>query len=102
MWLLSCSRQGILTQGPAQDTKCELNITSFLTFPDPLHCPICAKDILVTVLLLQVMGGWVGWGVVHYFFYFLFCFCAVFAVSWPVDDIILISNKCYHRIYFCS
>ena len=30
-----------------------------------LHCPICAKNIMVTVLLLQVMGGWEGWGVVH-------------------------------------
>ena len=38
------------------DPKCELNITSFLTLPHPLHCPICAKDIMVIVLLLQVMG----------------------------------------------
>ena len=52
----------MLTQGPTPDPKCELNITSFLTLPHPLHCPICAKDIMVTVLLLQVMGGWEGWG----------------------------------------
>ena len=55
----------MLTQGPAPDPKCELNITSFLTLPHPLHCLICAKDIMVIVLLLQVMGGWEGWGVVH-------------------------------------
>ena len=60
MWLVSCKRQGMLTQGPARDPKCELNIT-FLALPDPLHCPICAKDIMVTVLL-QVMCGWEGWG----------------------------------------
>ena len=52
----------MLTQGPAPDLKCELNITSFLRFPHPLHCPIFAKDIMVTVSLLQVMGGWEGWG----------------------------------------
>ena len=62
MWLVSCKRQGMLTQGPARDPKCELNIT-FLALPDPLHCPICAKDIMVTVLSLQVMGdGKVGGG----------------------------------------
>ena len=61
MWLVSCRRQGMLTQGPAPDPKCELNTTSFLTFPHPLHCPICAKD-MVTVLLLKVMGRWEGWG----------------------------------------
>ena len=55
----------MLTQGPAPDPKCELNITSFLTLPHPLHCPICAKDIMVTVLLLQVIGEWEGWGVVY-------------------------------------
>ena len=65
MWLVSCRRQGMLTQGPTPDPKCELNITSFLTLPHPSHCPICAKDIMVIVLLLQVMGGWEGWGVVH-------------------------------------
>ena len=30
-----------------------------------LHCPTCAKGIMVTVLLLQVMGEWEGWGVVY-------------------------------------
>ena len=51
----------MLTQGPAPDPKCELNITLFLTLPHPLHCPICAKDIMVVVLLLQVRG-WLGVG----------------------------------------
>ena len=66
MWLVSCTRQGMLTQVPSPYPKCELNIT-FLTLPHPLHCFICAKDIMVTVLLLQVTGegggrGWEGWG----------------------------------------
>ena len=52
----------MLTQGRAPDPNCELNITSFLTLPHQLHCPICAKDIMVTVLLIQVMGVWGRWG----------------------------------------
>ena len=84
----------MLTQGPAPDPECEFNITSFLTFPHPLHCPICVKDIMVTVMLIQVMGreegdGKVGDGSfmlglgrgerawVSYFFYVLFCFSVV-------------------------
>ena len=55
----------MLTQGLAPNPKCELNITSFLTLPHPLHCPICTKDIIITVLSLQVMGGWEGLGVVY-------------------------------------
>ena len=55
----------MLTQGPAPDPKCELNITSFLPLPHPFHCPICSKYIMVAVLLLQVMWAWEGWGVFH-------------------------------------
>ena len=46
----------MLTQGPARDRKCELNMSLF-TLPHTLYCPICAKDIMVAVLLLQVMEG---------------------------------------------
>ena len=52
---------GMLTQGPAPGPKCELNVTLFLTLTHPLHCLICAKNIKVTGLLLQVKGGWKGW-----------------------------------------
>ena len=52
----------IKKSGPSQNLR-------LVVFPSvinhPLHCPICAKDIMITVLLLQVMGGWEGWGVVH-------------------------------------
>ena len=81
----------MLTQGPVPDPKCELNITSFLPLPHPFHCPNCAKDIMVTVLLLQVIGemgrlggvsfllefGWGDRGLVSYFSNFFSCFCAV-------------------------
>ena len=46
MWLVSCSRQGTLTQGPVPDSKCKLNISLFLTFLHPLDCRICAKNIM--------------------------------------------------------
>ena len=46
MWLVSCREQEMLTQGLAAHAKCELNI-AFLTLS---HCPICAKDMMVTVL----------------------------------------------------
>ena len=111
MWLVSSRRQGMLTQGPASDPKCGLNITSFLTLPHRLHFPICAKDIMVTVLLLQVMRKWEGWKVVHLlgfvgkgggdrgwvlcFFYVLFCFCAVVGVlSWLLHDSLLCLFHC--------
>ena len=51
----------MLTQGPAPDPNCEFNITS-RTLTHQLHCCICAKDIMINVLLLQVIGGWEGWG----------------------------------------
>ena len=49
MWLVSCRRQGMLSQGPAPDPKRELSITSLLIVPHPLHCLICAKDIMIIV-----------------------------------------------------
>ena len=79
----------MLSQGPTPDPKSELIITSFLTLPHPLHCPICGKD-MVTVLLLQLMGGWegLGWfiyvrvwveghgvGIFFLFFVLFLCFC---------------------------
>ena len=59
---MSCREQGILTKGPAPYPKCKLYISSFLTLPHPLECLICAKDIMIIALLLQIMGGWEGWG----------------------------------------
>ena len=57
----------MLTQGPtpdpALDPKCKLNISSssFLTLPYPLHCLICAKYIMIILLLLHMIEGWEDW-----------------------------------------
>ena len=77
----------MLTQVPTPDSKIELNITSFFTLSHPLHCPICAKDDMVTELLLQLMEdekigcgffmlgfGWGGQGVVVIFFLYVALF----------------------------
>ena len=58
MWLVSCRRQGMLTQGPGPDPKCKLIISSFLTLPHLLDCLICTRNAVSTVLLFQMMGGW--------------------------------------------
>ena len=52
----------MLNQWPAPDPKSKLNISSFLALPYPIDCFICAKDIMIIVLLLQMMGGWEAWG----------------------------------------
>ena len=62
MWLVSCRRQGMLTQGPAPDPKCKLNISSFLTLPYLLDCLICTRNAMSTVLLLQLIGDGLGGG----------------------------------------
>ena len=97
-------RQGMLNQGHAPDSKCELNITSSLTLSHPLHPPICAKDIMVNCtvtssdgVIVRLGGGsfmlgfwWGTRGWVSYFFYFLFCFCAVLIIlSWLIHDSLL-------------
>ena len=52
----------MLTQGPAPDPKCKLNISSFLTLPHLLDCLICTKNVMSIVLLLQMMRQWDRWG----------------------------------------
>ena len=77
-------------KGLAPDPKCNLNISSFLTLPYPLDCLICAKDIMIIVLVLvHMIGEWEGWGWFIYVrlwwggqevgivFLFLVPFCAV-------------------------
>ena len=64
MWLVSYRRQGMLTQGLAPDPKCNLNISSFITLPHLSDCPICTRNSMTIILLLQMMGGRVRWGVV--------------------------------------
>ena len=53
----------MLTQWPAPDPKCKLNI-SFLTLPHLPDCVICTRNSMSIVLLLQMVGGWDRWGMV--------------------------------------
>ena len=46
----------MLTQGPAADPKSKLNISSFRTCPNLLHCFICAKDVMLIALLMARLG----------------------------------------------
>ena len=57
----------MLLQGPAPDPKCKLNISPFFKYPYPLDCLICAKNIMIIVLLLHMMEEWKGWGWLIYF-----------------------------------
>ena len=59
MWLVSCRRQGTLTEGPAPDPKCKLNTSSFLTLPHLSDYLISTRNSMSVVLLLQMMGRWV-------------------------------------------
>ena len=52
----------MLAQGTATDPKCKLNILSCLALPHPLDGLTCAKYFMIIVLLMQVIGGWEGWG----------------------------------------
>ena len=58
MWLVSCRRQGMLTQGPPPDPKPKLHISSFLTLPHLSNFRICTRNSMSIALLLQMMGGW--------------------------------------------
>ena len=92
MWLASCRRQGILTQGPTPDPKCKLIISPFLSLPHLLDCLICTRNAMSIILLLQLMGDglggewliyigvWVGNGgwVSSYSFFSVFLYVFVF------------------------
>ena len=64
MWLVSCARQGMLTQGTAPDPKCKLNISLFITLPHLLDCLICTRNSVSILLLLWIIRGGDRWGVV--------------------------------------
>ena len=57
MSLVSCRGQQMLTQGPTADSKCKLNISSFLILPHQLDCLICAKNIIMNIVMLLEMKG---------------------------------------------
>ena len=85
-------RQGMLTQGPASDRKCNLIISSFLTLPHLLDCLICSRNAMSIVLYLLIIGeldrwGWLvyinvrvggqGMGIILEFFFL--CICILFS-----------------------
>ena len=54
----ACRRQEMLTQGPAPDPKCKLNILLLLRLPHLLDCLICTRNSMsIALLLLQMMVG---------------------------------------------
>ena len=53
--LVSCRKQLMLTEGPAPDPNCQLNISSFPTLPCPLHCLINVENVAINMLLVQMM-----------------------------------------------
>ena len=59
-----CRRQGMLTQGPAPDPNCKLNISSILTLSHLLDGLIFTTNSVSILLLLWMMGGCDRWGVV--------------------------------------
>ena len=61
MWLVSCRKQGMLTQGPAPDPMCKLNVSSFLTLPHLSDCFSCTRNSVSIVLFLGIMWGWDRW-----------------------------------------
>ena len=47
----------MLTHGPMPDSKCKLNISSFLTFPHLVHYLIWTKNSVWIVLLAMMDDG---------------------------------------------
>ena len=107
----------MLTQGPTPDPKCELNVTSFLTLPHPLHCLICPKNIMVIILLLEVMGDdkvggwfiyvrvWVGGTGGGFQIFSIFCsafMLLLIVLSWLVHDSLFCLSNCSFFAFFLS
>lgn len=52
----TCQLQNFI-HGPVSDPQCKLNNSSFFTLANPLDYLICAKDIIIILMLLQMMGN---------------------------------------------
>ena len=53
-----------LTQGPASDPRCQLIFSSLVTILHLLDRLICTRNVM-SIVLLQMMGEWDKWRVVH-------------------------------------
>ena len=101
---MPCRRQGTLTQGPAQGPKCKLNISSFLTLPHWLDCPICTRNTVSILFLFYKWWGdgtgsgwlihmtvWVGWqglGIISFFTCTFVFWCLIYCLffNWVEHD----------------
>ena len=54
-----------MTHTPVPVPKCKLIISSFNKLPDLLDCLLCTRNAMSIVLLLQMIGGGISWGVVN-------------------------------------
>ena len=108
MWLVSCRRQEMLTQGLTPDRKCELNKTSFLTVPHPVYCPIWSLYCCFKWWRIGKVGRWFiyvrvwvrGHGLCTVFFplFVLFlCCCWLFFHDWYM--IVFVSVSMYKVLY---
>ena len=92
MWLVSCRRQGMLTQGPTPDPTCKLIISSFLTLPHLLDYLVYTRNVLSIALLFQMRGRMrqVGGG-----YFILACW---WGNRWQVSSYVVFS----YAFVFCS
>ena len=113
MQLVSCRRQGMLTQGPTPDLKCKLNISSFLTLPHLLDCLICTRNSVSIVLLWTIAGwhrlkgGWfISWCGYYLIVFFLLVLlhlilsCPVSFFKWVEHDYCCVCLFVYHLFSF--
>lgn len=92
----------VLQEAGDADPKCKLilNLLSFLTLAYTLDCLICAKDIMIIVFLLQMMGYGkiVGREVIH------LCFGLVLgkASGCHIPSILFYFFLCFSTVVNCS
>ena len=118
MWLVSCRRQGMLTQGLAPDPKCKLKFHHPLLFRI-YYIVSFVLGIVSIVLLLWMMGVWNRLGEVdsyqgvdggtgggYYLIFFLLHVLLPFVLSCPVSFFKWVEHDsccvCFYVYYFFS
>ena len=90
--LVSCRSHTMLIQEPASDPKCSWIFHRSLPFPHPLNYLICAKDIMIILLLKIIRGiGRVGErgldrGDKGFLYFFSVVVLLLILLSWLVHD----------------
>ena len=57
MWVVSCRRKRMLTQGPPPGPKYRLKTSSLFRFPHLSDCLVCIRNSMF-IVLLQMVVGW--------------------------------------------